>query len=284
MRYWTKIEEAVEGPYDAGVMKFIEGFGPELWVSPDDPDNPEVWMKAVEVGELKPLLGIRAETPEPAVLPEPQDTPGLGTIEEVWIEETVSSLALLEVMEKISEFRKEKKVVSEQPPAPAAVIVQKPIVILPPSVDEGVSTLEISPDLIRRILFISAAAIALIAGTYLGVRKGIFHRTAPAVPREIRLQTPNRDQKPPSESLETQKIKSLPAKAKKVQELKSQKFMLPGVPSPNLKSTKTAEEPSPEEKPAEESPDKEHSNSDKQKEGKKSDKGADWQSQSGWGQ
>src|SRR5438552_1140863 len=85
-KFWVKIDEAVEGPFHANTIKFIEGFTPDSLVSPDDPNLPEAWSKAGEVEEIKRFLHpIPAEKPALKIEPEPSN---LQTIEELW-EETL---------------------------------------------------------------------------------------------------------------------------------------------------------------------------------------------------
>ena len=72
MRYWTKIEEAVEGPFEESNLKYVDGFTAETLVSPDDPGAGDSWSKASDIGELKRVL---FPAPEPQT--EPQAAPAL---------------------------------------------------------------------------------------------------------------------------------------------------------------------------------------------------------------
>ena len=74
MKYWVNIDEAVEGPYEAAAIPFIEGFGPDVLVSPDP--GPDEWLKASEVAELWVPLGIPEPQPvTPPVQKQPEPVP-----------------------------------------------------------------------------------------------------------------------------------------------------------------------------------------------------------------
>ncbi|MCB4757579.1 MAG: hypothetical protein LHV69_11225, partial [Elusimicrobia bacterium] len=76
-RYWVKIDESVEGPYEIHVLKFINGFQEETLVSPEEEQNEEIWIKANEVSEIKSLFQIREQPPliTPSDLSGPDTTP-----------------------------------------------------------------------------------------------------------------------------------------------------------------------------------------------------------------
>lgn len=54
-RYWVKIEGFVEGPFEGGQLRFVQGFGPETLVSAEESGD-EVWVKAADVGGLLALI------------------------------------------------------------------------------------------------------------------------------------------------------------------------------------------------------------------------------------
>ena len=54
-RFWARINQGVEGPFDASILKYLEGFSPDTLVSGDDSAG-DVWAKAGDVEELKELL------------------------------------------------------------------------------------------------------------------------------------------------------------------------------------------------------------------------------------
>ena len=67
-RFWARINQGVEGPFDASILKYLEGFSPDTLVSGDDSAG-DVWAKAGDVEELKELLfgsGKQASSGGPA--------------------------------------------------------------------------------------------------------------------------------------------------------------------------------------------------------------------------
>jgi len=51
-KYWTKINDSVEGPYEQHVLQYLDGFSQETLVSLDDPNLTEIWIKAAEIKNL----------------------------------------------------------------------------------------------------------------------------------------------------------------------------------------------------------------------------------------
>ena len=93
-KYWAKIDGGVEGPYDPVVLRFIDGFSPDILVSPDGPEGEESWVPVSEVSELQTLLNLTAKAGAVPKVIEPQAAPKengelQATIEEVWVVEEI---------------------------------------------------------------------------------------------------------------------------------------------------------------------------------------------------
>jgi hypothetical protein len=68
------MEGAVEGPYEAAALRFVEGFARDALVSPET--GSETWVRADEIAELKTLLETgRVHVPVPAEMPAPPEIP-----------------------------------------------------------------------------------------------------------------------------------------------------------------------------------------------------------------
>lgn len=89
-KYWAKIEEAVEGPFEGVYLKFLDGFNANTLVSPDEPECGDTWTKAQDLEELREVLFPPPKPPEekkpeieaatPTVLVEPERQPEGATL------------------------------------------------------------------------------------------------------------------------------------------------------------------------------------------------------------
>ena len=67
-KYFCKTVDGVEGPYELQALKFIDGFSPDILVSPDAPDAPETWTRFSDVAELQAVINQNPKAgPAPVV-------------------------------------------------------------------------------------------------------------------------------------------------------------------------------------------------------------------------
>lgn len=121
-RYWLKIDEAVEGPYESEMLKFIKGFSEDTLVSPDQTEAEEVWLKACEVTELKRIFNIPETAQTPPAPPEassaeftPEQPPAISE----------------PAPEKVPELLKEQEPVPTPPPPLPPTILEEVILEKP---------------------------------------------------------------------------------------------------------------------------------------------------------
>ncbi len=353
-KYWAKIDDGVEGPYDPQVLRFLDGFSPEILVSPDDGDGTEKWTRVIEVAELQSLLNTRTQKgPVPKViqvpppppppkletpLPEPSSDKTVEIKPEKPKEEFVSASEMLDLMDKISqELGQQKKAVPEAPvqiPAKIEPEIQAAAEIVPtPELTETTIKIDLRKPAIALVLVLIIGVLTawgIKSGklkvwkeavmTMIHPKKPEIQEAVPTIPspetakpaplKPIRESAPHAEKKVPVKA----KVAALPRPAvKKVEpavavpepvappkpaveetpkmspeeekELQSQKFYLPGVPSPNLSKARVDNSaPLPETK--EEVPAPAKKEKAPQDKAAKSDKkaGSDWMNQPGWGE
>lgn len=110
-KYWLKIDEAVEGPYEGYLLKFVEGFSADALVSSVDAADQESWVKANEVAELHSILGaVRSSasvTIERKVEPSSPKEPPVSDKAELEVDAFIESL--------MSNFPKEGSTLESKP-------------------------------------------------------------------------------------------------------------------------------------------------------------------------
>ena len=343
LKYWCKTTDGVEGPFEARALKFIDGFSPDILVSPDSPGEPESWVRFSEVAELQAVINQNPKTgPAPVVIQAPstplrsaqdEDPPTLseaaaGDRVEGRDEFTASS-EMLDLMQKISREMEEKK--AESPvltPAEVPVLDLSKIKPVRKQLKESL-----------RPVLATAAVLVMVGLGVLAVKtdapkkwfdlfQARFHKTekipvqaapapvatAPATPAPVAVKQ-SAPAKPaslpgiPPMTKRKAEAKKEPQAAKaphalsgvegaaapeKDKKLATQKFYLPGVPSPKLAASKIdratplpaspAGGPEAEaEAAAPEEPEEKAVSYGKSAKGAKSSGNEDWKKQASWG-
>ena len=358
-KYWCKIDDGVEGPYEPQALRFIDGFTPDILVSPDTPDAEETWTRVSDVAELQALLNLSPKPgPAPIVIdaapPVTEQTlemtvPASETLPEDWgfettqeiqttvephaptptpfeatmemtanpvepKEEFVSSTDMLDLMEKISQELEQKKSEPEkQIPVPEPVAAPAPA----PRAEHKPKRNFRKPALIAASLLVAAGLTFLAVKTgkpkiWFDMIASKFHKKeapapapvadapaepvnpmpAPGVAQRKRNPAVKRDDPVvavavmPEPELEPEPepepIAQRTPEGEK--ELATQKFYLPGVPSPKLSSSRfDASQPLPVEDPLVPAIEKEKPKEVKKSESKKRSEKSDWVNEASWG-
>ena len=299
-RYWIKTDEVVEGPYEAGLLKFLPGFREDSLVSPDEVPE-EIWTKAAETRGLQSLFqGSRflIDIPQPGVeqsppffvpdleesptaaedLKEPQ-APSLDSEPEKATPLPDPRSDLLEVMEKISleiletegkslPSRKKSGRVKQILVASGCLVLAAVGFWVWHRIMDKFQKREVAHLIQEKPDFALHPAENKHLGNVLPIPVRISVKPAKSQSKSVskpKLQAKN-GSKPPRKS---------PEEAE--EELKSQKYILPGVPSPNIKSANIKKEPVENEKKAEVTSPKSGDTGKKEPEGQ-------WFSQDNWGE
>lgn len=310
--YWLKQDESVAGPFEARIVAYVPGFREETLVQPDDPAYNNLWMKAAEIKELDELYfhpspkTTRLLTPaiDPVqLLPNKESSPLLavqqsssvlaGTTTIFPQETSAETKSTLEVPKKDSEILRMMEDIAKEAPAD----------LIAPTFPTQDADKETSSGTRAMVIIVLCCAVAV--ATYIGWRYFKLKQTPKPAPAPV-VSTP----KPtPVTPIKTKRIvptvkekpkKEIAAETPKTQEdisLQNQKYMLPGVPAPNVqneaavnvirKENITGDEPAiPQKEPTPEPTATPSKKEKKEKSPEKTTKKFDdmqWISESGWG-
>lgn len=320
-KYWCKTADGVEGPYEPQALKFIDGFSPDILVSPDIPEASETWSRFSEVAELQAVINRNPKAgPSPVVIEAPPPTMSeveapatvIAEITSPVIEtespaveavpqaegskdEFAASTEMLDLMQKISQEMEQKKVGADAP----AQVREPDLPKIKPVRKQLMDTRK--PVLVAAVILVMAGLALLAVKT--NAPKQWFNLIASKFHKEKKMPAPVAEKKlepvkpasapiavkiqPKASEKKAPQTAQKPAAPEKEKTLATQKFYLPGVPSPKLTSSKIdSSSPLPEAK--EETPPPFDDEEDKVNYGKNAkgdmDSGnEDWKKQASWG-
>ncbi|OGR88085.1 MAG: hypothetical protein A3A86_00430 [Elusimicrobia bacterium RIFCSPLOWO2_01_FULL_60_11] len=303
----------MEGPYEPQALKYIDGFTPDILVSPDLPEAPETWTRFSEIAELQAVIN---QNPKTSAAPVVIEAPSIdvGAIHESPVQEPIApevprdeftaSTEMLDLMQKISKEMEQKKAeaparipdldlskikpLSRQPKASRAPALVAAVVL----VIAGLAFLAVKTNAPRQWFNLIAAKFhkteKIPAAAKPEVAVGATHASpvqtlAPAKPAPLPIIT---KAQPKTTAIKAPVVAQKPATPEEQKKLATQKFYLPGVPSPKLAAAKVnkseplpevAEEAAPADEP------EEKVNYGKSAKGAKGSGNADWMKQASWG-
>lgn len=110
-KFYAKIDEAVEGPFEPHLLRYLPGFSEETLVSPEDL-SAEDWVQALNVPEIRPHIRLtQVMMPPSAFAPRPAESPPSPALAAPQSESTVR--------------------MTEMPPMPAAAATSSPPALIP---------------------------------------------------------------------------------------------------------------------------------------------------------
>ncbi len=285
-KFYAKIDEAVEGPFEPRLLRYLPGFNEETLVSPEDL-NSQDWTQAHHVPEIRPHLHLTPELLPPSAFAPRAAAPNVSAPPVSPAESTqrlsdpavyppmqakaAPDQELLDVMEQFS--GQIPAASAQKPAAPADIPTFNPpdlgaadvSTLVPPMQEKFIPKKAVKSRKTLWILLaiaVVSAALGYLAWT-MGLLDAWLNPAAPPVQVAPPLEPvalpiaekPVEPPKPPEAKKPAKKAKKAvtpppPApKPKPVRQdpLKMQKYMMPGVPSPKMEEkSKTPEVPKPE--------------------------------------